>query len=29
MYGYADMGEVKKRSLEWGDKNGVHKLYGA
>jgi len=29
MYGYADLGEVKKRSLEWGDKNGVHKLYGA
>jgi hypothetical protein len=29
MYGYAGIGEVKKRSLEWGDKNGVHKLYGA
>lgn len=29
MYGYSRIGEVKKRSLEWGDKNGVHKLYGA
>ncbi len=29
MYGYANMGETKKRSLEWGDQNGVHKLYGA
>ena len=29
MYGYAIKGEVKKRSLEWGDINGVHKLYGA
>lgn len=29
MYGYASIGEVKKRSLEWGDKNGVHELYGA
>lgn len=29
MYGYAGIGEVKKRSLEWGDKNGVHKLYEA
>ena len=29
MYGYAEENEVKKRSLEWGDINGVHKLYGA
>lgn len=29
MYGYAGIGEVNKRSLEWGDINGVHTLYGA
>lgn len=28
MYGYAEENEVKKRSLEWGDINGVHELYG-
>lgn len=29
MYGYTAIGEVKKRSLAWGDINGVNKLYGA
>lgn len=28
MYGYASIGEVKKRSLAWGDINGVNELYG-
>jgi hypothetical protein len=29
MYGYTTIGEVKKRSLAWGDINGVNELYGA
>lgn len=29
MYGYTTLGEVKKISLEWGDINGLHKLYGS
>ncbi len=28
MYGYSDYGEVKKISLEQGDIDGLHKLYG-
>ncbi|MFQ5799884.1 MAG: matrixin family metalloprotease [Bacteroidota bacterium] len=28
MYGYTTLGETKKRSIEWGDSNGIHKLYG-
>ena len=27
MYGYADVGETKKRTLEWGDQAGVRALY--
>ncbi|MEA1904735.1 MAG: matrixin family metalloprotease [Candidatus Hadarchaeota archaeon] len=28
MYGYTTPGETKKRSLEWGDSDGIHELYG-
>jgi len=29
MYGYSEYGEVKKISLEQGDIDGLHKLYGS
>jgi hypothetical protein len=29
MYGYAGLGETKKRSLEQGDKDGILRIYGA
>ena len=29
MYGYADYGEIKKRTLEAGDITGIQKLYGS
>jgi len=28
MYGYANTGETKKRSLETDDKNGIKYIYG-
>lgn len=27
MYGYSSYNETKKRSIEWGDLDGIHELY--